>query len=243
LGGVSSFSSSTLLTALSLSKGLTCCSALIYRWRSSFIERPLARLGIPARTSILSIEDKNLRIICQVTIIKNRCFKRSASSGLLTDKTRLVPMSSERILVVDDELFVRELLLEFLSTQGYEVSLADSGEKAMELLQTQPADVVLLDLKMPGMDGVETLKQIRKISPGTLAIIMTGYPTIESSIEALRNGACDYVMKPFKLNDLKSSIEHALQEHKLKADISTLKERIAELEGELEKFSGLKNKA
>jgi DNA-binding NtrC family response regulator len=72
--------------------------------------------------------------------------------------------------------------LEFLSIQGYEVSLAESGEKAIELTYTQPADVVLLDLKMSGMDGIETLKQLKKSSPDTLAIIMTGYPTIESSI-------------------------------------------------------------
>ncbi len=151
-------------------------------------------------------------------------------------------MSPERILVVDDELFVRELLLEFLSTQGYEVTLADSGEKAVELMQTQPADVVLVDLKMPGIDGIKTLTQIKKIAPDALAIIMTGYPTIESSIEALRHGACDYVVKPFKLNDLKSSIEKALREHKLKIEIGRLKDRIAQLEAELEKFSSLQNK-
>jgi len=151
-------------------------------------------------------------------------------------------MSAERILVVDDELFVRELLLEFLSTQGYEVALADSGEKAVELMQTQPADVVLVDLKMPGIDGIKTLTQIKKIAPDALAIIMTGYPTIESSIEALRHGACDYVVKPFKLNDLKSSIEKALREHKLKIEIGQLKDRIAQLEAELEKFSSLQNK-
>ena len=149
---------------------------------------------------------------------------------------------SEKILVVDDELFVRELLLEFLSTEGYEVSLADSGEKAVELMQIQPADLVLVDLKMPGIDGIQTLKQMKKIAPNTLAIIMTGYPTIESSIEALRQGAYDYVVKPFKLNDLKSSIEKALREHKLKIQISQLKDRIAQLEAELEKYSNLQNK-
>lgn len=151
-------------------------------------------------------------------------------------------MSSERILVVDDELFVRELLLEFLSAQGYEVSLADSGEKAVELMQTQPADLVLVDLKMPGINGIETLKQIKKIAPDILAIIMTGYPTIESSIEALRHGAYDYVIKPFKLDDLKSSIERALREHTLKVETSQLKDRIEQLEAELEKFTSLQSK-
>jgi DNA-binding NtrC family response regulator len=150
---------------------------------------------------------------------------------------------SERILVVDDELFVRELLLEYLSSQGYEVSLADSGEKAVKLMQSEPANVVLVDLKMPGIDGIETLKQIRKTTPGVLAIVMTGYPTIESSIEALRCGAYDYVVKPFKLNDLKSSIEKALEAHKLKDQTIRLRERIAHLEAELEKSSTPPNKA
>ena len=151
-------------------------------------------------------------------------------------------MSSERILVVDDELFVRELLLEFLSTEGYEVSLADSGEKAVELMQTQPAEVVLIDLKMPGMDGIETFKQLKKIAPDSQTIIMTGYPTIESSIEALRHGAYDYVIKPFKLNDLKSSIEKALQENKLKIQTRKLKGQISQLEAELEKFKSYQSK-
>ena len=93
---------------------------------------------------------------------------------------------SERILVVDDELFVRELLLEFLSSQGYEVSLADSGEKAVRLIQNEPASVALVDLKMPGIDGIETLRQIKRAAPDTVTIVMTGYPTVESSIEALQ---------------------------------------------------------
>jgi len=145
--------------------------------------------------------------------------------------------------VVDDELFVRELLLEFLSSEGYEVSLADSGEKAVILMQSKPADVVLVDLKMPGIDGIETLRQIKKTAPDALAIVMTGYPTIDSSIEALRCGAYDYVVKPFKLNDLKSSIERALEEHKLKDQTTRLKERIVHLETELEKFSTSRSKA
>ena len=145
--------------------------------------------------------------------------------------------------MVDDELFVRELLLEFLSSEGYEVALADSGEKAVKLMQSEPADVVLVDLKMPGIDGIETLRQIKKTAPNTLSIVMTGYPTIDSSIEALRCGAYDYVVKPFKLNDLKSSIERALEEYKLKDQTTRLKERIAHLETELEKFSTSRSKA
>lgn len=145
-------------------------------------------------------------------------------------------MSQEKILVVDDELFIRELLFEFLTRKDYEVILADCGEKAVELIKSQPVEVALIDLKMPGIDGIETLKKIKEADPNTLSIIMTGYPTIESSIEALRCGAYDYVMKPFKLNELKNSVEKALHEYKLKEEIGKLKNRVKTLEEELKKY-------
>lgn len=151
-------------------------------------------------------------------------------------------MSGEKILVVDDELFVRELLFEFLTNENFQVILADCGEKAVEAIQSDPVEVALIDLKMPGLDGIETLKKIKGIYPNILSIIMTGYPTLESSIEALRCGAYDYVIKPFKLEELKSSVKKALHEFKLKTERGKLKDRIMILEEELQKLKTLQGK-
>ncbi len=145
-------------------------------------------------------------------------------------------MAQEKILVIDDELFVRELLQEFLSKEGYNVYLAESGEKAINLIKTNRVEIALIDLKMPGMDGISTLKEIKKIAPETIAVILTGYPTIESSIEALRSGAYDYVVKPFKLNDLKNTIEKALNEYRLKSEIGQLRKKIQTLEEQLKEY-------
>lgn len=145
-------------------------------------------------------------------------------------------MPNHRILVVDDEVFVRDLLQEFLGKQGYDVSLAESGEAAVQHSTDNDVDVALVDLKMPGIDGLETLKRLRDIDPNTPVIIMTGYPTIETSIKALRLGAYDYVIKPFKLNELKAAVEKALKERKLKVEIDSLRNKIKSIEGELEKY-------
>jgi len=144
-------------------------------------------------------------------------------------------MSKGKILVVDDELFVRDLLLEFLGREGFEVVAVESGERALETVKINAFQIALIDLKMPGINGLETLKEIRNMSPLTQNIIMTGYPTIESSIEALRSGAYDYVVKPFKLSDLKASIDKASQEYNLKIEIEKLRDRIKNLEEELKK--------
>jgi len=148
-------------------------------------------------------------------------------------------MSEKTVLVVDDDAFIRDLLFDFLTKQGYKVLLAESGEKALELLRPGAVQVAVVDLKMPGMDGVETMKGIKTRDASVLIILMTGYPSIESAVEALRSGAYDYVIKPFKLNDLKATIERAVNEQTIRVEIDDLKLKINQMEEDLKKYQHL----
>ncbi len=115
-----------------------------------------------------------------------------------------------RILVVDDERPILELLGEYLATRGHPVVTAGTGEQARALLAREKFDVVLTDIKMPGLDGLQLLDHIQDSNPGTAVILMTGYGTIESAIRAMKRGALDYLQKPFKLRDVYATIEAAV---------------------------------
>jgi CheY-like chemotaxis protein len=99
--------------------------------------------------------------------------------------------------VVDDELIVRDSIKEWLEDEGYTVDMAASGPEALDKLSTQPYHLMLTDIKMPGMDGVELLKRAHKSFPDLTVIMMTAYATVETAIEALKIGALDYLLKPF----------------------------------------------
>jgi DNA-binding NtrC family response regulator len=139
-------------------------------------------------------------------------------------------------LVVDDEVFVRELLEEYFGRLGYEVTTAQSGDAGLAALQAGRFGVALVDLKMPGKDGIETLREIRRLDPHCLIVIMTGYPTIDSSIEALRCGAFDYIIKPFKLGELREVVERAAKEYRLKMEIDGIQSRMKTVEGQLRQY-------
>ncbi|RMF85604.1 MAG: sigma-54-dependent Fis family transcriptional regulator, partial [Nitrospinota bacterium] len=124
-------------------------------------------------------------------------------------------MSGERILVVDDERDNRELLQEALQEEGYEVETAPDGSKALELIRRRHFHVVLSDLIMPEMSGVELLKAMREIDPFLVGIIFTGYASIESAVEAIKVGAYDYVAKPFQLDEIKLVLKRALEFQRL----------------------------
>ncbi len=115
-----------------------------------------------------------------------------------------------RILVVDDESSVRFLLSEELTQQGYEVSTAASGEEALAMLEEATFDLMLLDLKMPGMDGIEVMRAARDLAPQTVVVMLTAYATLDSAVEALRYGGHDYLLKPSSPDEILASVEKGL---------------------------------
>lgn len=116
-------------------------------------------------------------------------------------------MGNPSILVVDDELLIRDLLYDFFQGQGWQISVAESSEKALEILDSREFDVILSDIKMPHMDGLALTEEIRKNHPQMPVVLMTGYPSVESAIGALRQKVADYIIKPFNINQLYKIVE------------------------------------
>ena len=145
-------------------------------------------------------------------------------------------VDSKSILVVDDELFVRELLLEFLGQNGLEVYLADRGARAVELACERHFDLSLLDLKMPEMNGLEVLAEFERLPDPPLTVLMTGYPTVETAVACLRAGVFDYVIKPFKLPELLSTVQKGLKEVSRRRREDDLSSRLAYLEAEVSSY-------
>ena len=121
-----------------------------------------------------------------------------------------------RILIVDDEQGIRDLLVSEFSKLGYEVFFSVNGEEALTKLQSEKVDVVITDMKMPKVDGLELLKFIKEKSPETEVIIITGYATVENALDAMRNGAYDFIQKPFNIDELAALVEKALEKTELK---------------------------
>lgn len=127
-----------------------------------------------------------------------------------------------RVLIVDDEETIRNVLNKAASEEGYEVFLAESGRQAAHLIKNVDFDLVLLDLRLPDMDGLEVLRQIKTINEEMLVIIITGYASIESAVEAMKNGAYDYIKKPFRADFIKLILKLASDKIKLKGEVRRL---------------------
>jgi DNA-binding NtrC family response regulator len=129
---------------------------------------------------------------------------------------------TERVLLVDDEEEFVETLAERMRSRGMEVATSNSGVEALELIDTEPYDVVILDLQMPGMDGIEALARIKRRQPDIQVVLLTGHATVEKGVEAMKQGALEFLEKPIDLSQLSEVI------HRAKAEKMILVEQDAE---------------
>lgn len=134
-------------------------------------------------------------------------------------------VEENRILVVDDENVIRALLVDILAEDGYYVETASNGHDALNILQNVEDFVILFtDIMMPEMDGIELIREARKIRPTLIPIVMTGFATLETARAAVKEGAYDYVLKPFSLSEIKLAVSNAIERHRLENENARLRE-------------------
>ena len=131
------------------------------------------------------------------------------------------------LLIVDDETIVRDSLSKWFQEEGYEVGTAESAPQALKLLAQGHWDLALVDIKMPGIDGIELQRRLHEINPELIVIIMTGYASVETAVAALKNGAYDYVTKPFDPDDIAHTVHNALAHRRAEKENVRLRETVA----------------
>jgi DNA-binding NtrC family response regulator len=134
------------------------------------------------------------------------------------------------ILIVDDEESVRDSLYNWFVEDGFRVDCAENAKVALSLLENQVYDIILADIKMPGMDGLEMLRRIKMIKPDAIVIVMTAFATVDTAVQALKDGAFDYVTKPFDPDDLSHLIRNASRQISLSEENESLKQNVISLE-------------
>ena len=166
----------------------------------------------------------------------------AAMSPITTTTTttpQMEPANFLNLLIVDDERSIREACRDVAQSLGYSVYVADSAEHAYRLLDTQVFDAVLLDLRLPGAGGLDALRRIKERRPESVVIVVTGYGTVQSAVQAMKNGAYDYVTKPFSVDELKLLLERVASHLKLKSENRLLREKVKSKQG----FGGIVGRA
>ena len=130
------------------------------------------------------------------------------------------------ILIVDDEVSILNSLSSILEDEGYEVSVAKSGVEALKLCAVNPPELMMLDIWMPEMDGLETLRRLRELVPNTQVMMMSGHGSIETAVKAIKLGAYDYIEKPLSLENVTLRVKHALDQHRLEQENRTLRTKV-----------------
>lgn len=147
-----------------------------------------------------------------------------------------------KILIVDDDEVYRDVLKDAIVQEDTELSLAASGEEAIGILESSPHDILITDLNMPGIDGLTLIKKARQLYPDLVALIITGYGSLESAVDAIRSGAYDYIQKPFRIDEVAVSTRNAIDRVRMLRERQALLEelekaylRLQQLEGEARK--------
>jgi len=135
------------------------------------------------------------------------------------------------LLIVDDELIVRDSLSKWFHEEGYGVTVAESAQDALQKMAQHQYDLALVDIKMPGTDGIELQRRMHEIDPDLLVIIMTGYASVETAVTALKNGAYDYVSKPFDPEEMAHTVRNALAHKRVERENTQLRETLASAAG------------
>jgi DNA-binding NtrC family response regulator len=134
------------------------------------------------------------------------------------------------ILIVDDEESVRDSLYNWFMEDGYRVECAENAKKALSILESGSFDIILADIKMPGMDGLEMLRRIKLLKSDSIVIVMTAFATVDTAVQALKDGAFDYITKPFDPDDLSHLIRNATKQISLAEENENLKKKVVSLE-------------
>ena len=165
------------------------------------------------------------------------------STAVITTSTFIPPQIEGanflNLMIVDDERSIREVCREVAQSLGFNTCVADSAEHGYRMLEAQSIDVVLLDLKLPGAGGLEALRQIRERRPDAVIVVVTGYGTVQSAVQAMKNGAYDYVTKPFSMEELRLLLERVAGHLKLKTENRILREKVKSKQG----FGGIVGRA
>ncbi len=141
-----------------------------------------------------------------------------------------------KILIAEDEKNIGDLLLELLEQEDRKITLVQNGVEAIEALKAEPYDLLITDLMMPEIDGMEVLHEAKKLHPNIMVIIITGYASLETAIQAVKEGAYDYLRKPFRLEELKISVDNACEKIRLQRENEKLIEFVKKY-GKLDKIT------
>ena len=153
-----------------------------------------------------------------------QCFLESTTGTNDGMEMKGIGMFKDKILVADDEQSMREFLDIMLKKEGYKVTLASNGEEVLKLAERDIFDLILMDIRMPKLDGIAVLKKVKALSPETIVIMITAYASADTAIRAMKEGAYDYITKPFKVDEIKLIIKNALEKKNLQKENILLKQ-------------------